>query len=430
MHPNGLDGRSRRKALEAWRYPKYRAYWLGLLASVSSFQILQVALGWLVYKLSGSVLYLGYVGLAMAVPGLALNLFGGVVADKVDQRRLIMVTQVSAGTVILVVGLLTHLDLIQVWHVLVGAFLIGSLSAFDEPARQALFPRLVDRSALMSAVALNSSIWQGTRTIAPAAAGLIIAQWGSAAALMTGCIGYYVLGSVMASLQLPPIVQAERIGVLHELREGVSYVRQHSVFMALIGMTFLNSLFGMAYIRLMPVFAEDVLAVGATGLGFLLSTNGAGALSGTILMSLLGDIEQKGRLITTCAVLFGCFVMVFGLSNSYPLSLILLFFAGLFHTSYMISTMTSLQILVPDTLRGRVMGIYAMTWNITPLSAIQASMVATLVGVQIAISIGGAAVATYAVGLSFTALARNLAPAGPLAAGNQASYQESQTKTT
>jgi len=234
---------------------------------------------------------------------------------------------------------------------------------------------------------------------------------------------------VMAALQVAPITPTERRGVLHELKEGVSYVWQHSVFLALIGMTFLNSLFGMAYVRLMPVFAEDVLAVGAAGLGFLLSINGVGALSGTILMSLLGDIKRKGLMITTCAVLFGCLVIAFGLSSTYTLSLTLLFFAGFFHTSYMISTMTSLQILVPDALRGRVMGIYAMTWNITPLSAMQASSVATLVGVQNAIAIGGAVVATYALGTGFSSLARNLDPV-ERPGDSQAPSPKSQTETT
>lgn len=394
--PRGNDNAARRKPLEAWRYPKYRAFWIGLLASVTSFQVLQVAIGWLVYQLTGSALYLGYVGLATAIPGIALNLFGGVVADKLDQRRLILITQALAGTVVLVMALLTYLSVIQVWHVLVSAVLIGSLSAFDEPARQALLPRLLDRSALMSAVALNSAIWQGTRTVAPALAGLMIAHWSTSAALFAGCAGYYVLASVMHWLRLTDGVQTSGRSVLRDLKEGVSYVWHHSVFAILISMTFVNSLFGMGYIRLMPVFAEDVLAVGPSGLGFLLSTTGAGALSGTILITLLGDIRQKGRMITVSAILFGCLVTGFGLSSSYRLSLLLLFAAGLCHTGYMIATMTSLQLLVPDRLRGRVMGIYSMTWNINPLSAMQASAVASMAGPQLAIAMGGIVVGLYA----------------------------------
>ncbi len=167
QHANTTHTAPKRKALDALRYPQYRAYWLGSLAAVSSFQIQNVSVGWLVYQLTGSPLYLGYVGLATAAPAIVLNLFGGVIADMLDQRRLIIVTQTVSGSLIMLLALLSYLELIQVWHVLVTAFLAGGLSAFNEPARQAILPRLLDRSAFMSAVALNSSIWQGSRIVAP-----------------------------------------------------------------------------------------------------------------------------------------------------------------------------------------------------------------------------------------------------------------------
>ena len=396
QHANTTHTAPKRKALDALRYPQYRAYWLGSLAAVSSFQIQNVSVGWLVYQLTGSPLYLGYVGLATAAPAIVLNLFGGVIADMLDQRRLIIVTQTVSGSLIMLLALLSYLELIQVWHVLVTAFLAGGLSAFNEPARQAILPRLLDRSAFMSAVALNSSIWQGSRIVAPAVAGLIIAQFGTAAALFVGCAGFYILALVMSVMRLP-VTQRSQGGTLsHDLKEGVSYVWQHSTFATLIGMTFLNSFFGMAYIQLMPVFATDILAVGPSGLGFLLSAGGGGALAGTIIISALGDIRRKGLMITLSALLFGSFIIAFGLSNWYWLSLILLFLAGLVNAFYMISVMTTLQILVPDRLRGRVMGIYALTWSIGPLSAMQAGAIAIVIGAQGAVAIGGLVIVAYA----------------------------------
>jgi MFS family permease len=396
QHANTTHTAPKRKALDALRYPQYRAYWLGSLAAVSSFQIQNVSVGWLVYQLTGSPLYLGYVGLATAAPAIVLNLFGGVVADMLDQRRLIIVTQTVSGSLIMLLALLSYLELIQVWHVLVTAFLAGGLSAFNEPARQAILPRLLDRSAFMSAVALNSSIWQGSRIVAPAVAGLIIAQFGTPAALFVGCAGFYILALVMSVMRLP-VTQRSQGGTLsHDLKEGVSYVWQHSTFATLIGMTFLNSFFGMAYIQLMPVFATDILAVGPSGLGFLLSAGGGGALAGTIIISALGDIRRKGLMITLSALLFGSFIIAFGLSNWYWLSLILLFLAGLVNAFYTISVMTTLQILVPDRLRGRVMGIYALTWSIGPLSAMQAGALAIVIGAQGAVAIGGMVIVAYA----------------------------------
>lgn len=396
QHANTTHTAPKRKALDALRYPQYRAYWLGSLAAVSSFQIQNVSVGWLVYQLTGSPLYLGYVGLATAAPAIVLNLFGGVVADMLDQRRLIIVTQTVSGSLIMLLALLSYLELIQVWHVLVTAFLAGGLSAFNEPARQAILPRLLDRSAFMSAVALNSSIWQGSRIVAPAVAGLIIAQFGTPAALFVGCAGFYILALVMSVMRLP-VTQRSQGGTLsHDLKEGVSYVWQHSTFATLISMTFLNSFFGMAYIQLMPVFAKDILEVGPSGLGFLLSAGGSGALAGTIIISALGDIRRKGLMITLSALLFGSFIIAFGLSNWYWLSLILLFFAGLVNAFYTISVMTTLQILVPDRLRGRVMGIYALTWSIGPLSAMQAGAIAIVIGAQGAVAIGGIVIVAYA----------------------------------
>lgn len=396
QHANTTHTAPKRKALDALRYPQYRAYWLGSLAAVSSFQIQNVSVGWLVYQLTGSPLYLGYVGLATAAPAIVLNLFGGVVADMLDQRRLIIVTQTVSGSLIMLLALLSYLELIQVWHVLVTAFLAGGLSAFNEPARQAILPRLLDRSAFMSAVALNSSIWQGSRIVAPAVAGLIIAQFGTPAALFVGCAGFYILALVMSVMRLP-VTQRSQGGTLsHDLKEGVSYVWQHSTFATLISMTFLNSFFGMAYIQLMPVFAKDILEVGPSGLGFLLSAGGSGALAGTIIISALGDIRRKGLMITLSALLFGSFIIAFGLSNWYWLSLILLFLAGLVNAFYTISVMTTLQILVPDRLRGRVMGIYALTWSIGPLSAMQAGAIAIVIGAQGAVAIGGIVIVAYA----------------------------------
>ena len=151
----------------ALHYPAYRTYWLGTLASVSGFQIVRFAQFWLMYQLTGSPLALGYVGLAQAVPGIVLNLVGGVFADKVDQRRLIMVTQTVTAGVIFLLATLTLLDLVRVWHVLALAFLAAAVNAFDEPARQALYPHLIDRRAMTSAVALNAAIWQGNRIVAP-----------------------------------------------------------------------------------------------------------------------------------------------------------------------------------------------------------------------------------------------------------------------
>jgi hypothetical protein len=174
----------------ALRYPAYRAFWLGLLASVSGFQMLRFGQYWLIYQLTASPVALGYMGIASGIPAICLNLFGGVFADTIDPRRLIMTTQSLTAGLIFLPATLTFVDVVQVWHVLVIAFCAGAVEAFDQPARQALYPHLIDRKVMLSAVALNSSIWQGTRIIAPAAAGFVIASAGTAVAFYLAGLGF------------------------------------------------------------------------------------------------------------------------------------------------------------------------------------------------------------------------------------------------
>src|SRR5205823_4609444 len=225
----------------ALHYPAYRAFWLGLLASVSGYQMFRFGQPWLIYQLTGSPLPLGYVGLASGVPAVCLNLFGGVVADKFDQRRLIMITQSLTAGLIFVLATLTLLDVVQVWHIVVIAFFAGAVEFFDQPARQSLYPHLIDRKIIGSAVALNSCVWQGTRTIMPAVAGCIVAWAGTAMAFYLAGLGFVIMAAVMYRLRMPPITRQARGSAAQNIREGLTFIRQNSIFSFLIAMTFFNS---------------------------------------------------------------------------------------------------------------------------------------------------------------------------------------------
>ncbi len=391
----------------AFRYPAYRAYWFGMLCSVGGFQMFRVAQGWLVYELTGSPLYLGYALAANAVPGIFFNLFGGVFADQLDKRILIMTTQGFTGLLVATLGALTLLDLVAVWHILVIAFLSGGVEAFDTPARQALYPHLINRRAMPSAVALNSSIWQGTRIIAPAVAGFIIDLVNTGASFLVAAVGFAVMTGVMASLRIPAIPQGAAGNPVRAMLEGVTFIRRNGVFSFLIGMTFFNSFFGMAYVMLMPVFAVDVLEVGARGQGFLLGVGGVGSLVTTLWLGARsggGSPGHRGWRIIGGAALFGLSLVAFGLTahflRSYPLALALMALLGCSNSVYMISIQSSLQLLVPDQMRGRVMGFYGMTWSIMPLGGLVAGALASVafIGATFAVAIGGLAVVAFAVG--------------------------------
>ena len=386
----------------ALRYPAYRAYWLGLLASVSGFQMFRVAQGWLIYEITGSPWSLGLIGAANAIPAIFFNLFGGVFADRLDKRRLIISTQIITGSLIFILATLTLFGQVEAWHVMLVALLAGGVEAFDNPARQALYPHLIDRKVMMSAVAMNSTIWQGTRIIAPGIAGILIDLINTESALYISGSGFVVLAVVMGQLKIPPIPRGSQGSPLQDIKDGLKFIRVNSIFSFLIGMTFFNSFFGMAYVMLMPIFAVDILEVGAKGQGILLGMTGAGALVNTLYMGARGNIPNRGLTIIGGAVLFGLAVAAFALTSEYvgsmTLAMILMFVMGVFNSVYMITIQSSLQIMVPDRMRGRVMGFYGMTWSIMPLGGLQASALTSLFTAPIAIAAGGIAVALFALG--------------------------------
>ena len=345
---------------------------------------------------------LGSVGLAHAVPAIVLNLVGGVVADRFDQRRLIMTAQIGTASLVFLLGLLAVTGVVEVWPVLVIAFFAGAINAFNQPANMALYPHLVDRRVLMSAVALNSSIWQGTRIVAPAVAGVLIWLLGTSSPFFLASIGNIIFVFVVMRLKIPKIERSAGKKAFGAFLEGVRYIKWSPIFRFLIGMTFFNSFFGMAYVTLMPVFADDILGVGSGGQGLMMSAGGVGALIATIYLAAKGNFKNRGFLLVGGAVMTGLFIGAFALSTdwvgSMPLAMALLFLFGISTSTYMISIQSSLQMLVPNHLRGRVMGFYGMTWSIMPLGGLYAGVIAALIGAPWAIAIGGLLVSGFAIG--------------------------------
>ncbi len=381
----------------AFRSPNYRIYWGGFLTSIIGWQIQAVALGWLVLERTHSPLYLGLVSTSQAVATIGLSLVGGVIADRVDRRRLLVFTQLGAFLCSFAIASLVFFDVVQLWHLLLIAFLFGSLQAFDQPSRQALIPHLVERPQLMNAIALGSAVWQSSRIIGPTVAGLLLAFVGTAACFYVTSVGFLVMVAALLSLRLGGQARAaSRSGMLGDLQEGLGYIRGNRLFLLLIGMTFFNSIFGMSYVILMPVFARDVLGAGSQGLGYLLSASGIGALTGTIIVSTLGGVRRKGLLVGVSAAVFGLLLIAFSQSPWFWLSLPLLALMGAASSLYMITINTVLQTAVPDQLRGRVMGVYSLTWSLMPLGGMQAGTIANFFGAPLAVTMGGSLVVLMA----------------------------------
>lgn len=357
---------------------------------------------WLMHELTGSPLYLGYIGMANAVPAILLNLVGGVVADKLDKKLLVVLTMALLSMLVLLLGFLTFFSLVKVWHVMAIGVFTGAINAFNQPARMSLYPTLVPRKALTSAVALNSVVWQATRIVAPAFAGLLIAFLGTAAAFFMAGLGMIVFAWVVQGLHIPKIENGPGVKTGQDLLEGLRFIKDNSIFAFLIGMTFFISFFGMSYMTQMPVFAVDILHIGADGQGVLLSISGVGSIIITLWIGSIGSYRRKGLVLIGAATLTGLSVAGFALScefiGSYVIASVFMFGIGVFTSACNISIMSSLQIMVPEHLRGRVMGFYGMTWDIMPLGGLYVGIVAGFIGAPFAVSVGGFLVSLFAIG--------------------------------
>ena len=389
------------QALSALRHRNYRLYWCGQLSSVLAQNMEGVAQSWLVLELTDSPLLLGLTGLFFAAPTIALTLLGGVVADRADRRRIMILAQSASAAMFFILGTLIFLKWIALWQVMTLAFLSGCVRAFDRPSRMALLPRMVPKEDIPNAVAIGGTIWQLNRLVGPAVAGMLIYMIGIGPTYYFCSCASLLSISLWLGIRLAPSTDAASSGsVLHHMAEGLNFIRTNEIYYTFIGMIFFNSVFGMSYLIMMPVFARNVLAVGSQGFGFLQSAGGAGALIGVILVAWYSHARRKGLHAIGGASLFGILLISFALSGSYPLSLILVVALGATSQFYMTTISTILQMNLPDQLRGRVMSIYGLAWELMPVGGFIAGTIAEYAGAPTAVGFGGFMVAGMAVAVA------------------------------
>ena len=377
----------------ALRNPLYRRFWLGSLGAVAGTQFVILATGWLVVDgLGGSPLDLGYVGAATAVPTIAVNLFGGVLADRMDRRMLLIVTSIISALLIGVLAVLDATGSVAIWHVVAISAALGLVYGVDWPVRNAFFPQLIDEEHMISAVALNSVVWQGTRIVSPAIAGIAIAVFGTAFVFAAATIGFVVMLVVLLALHVERAVSRQRRAVARELFEGVVFIARERLFAALMLLTYTTTFFAMSYIFLMPLMADE-LGIGPTGYGFMLSAIGVGAVSGTVLSFRLQHIAGLGPMMLTASLGSSLFVFLFAWSPVYPISVALTFCAGITNSIFLITSMTVMQLRVPEELRGRVMGIHAITFSLISLGGLVGGAIANAFDVRVAIAVGACVLA-------------------------------------
>ena len=418
------------------QYRDFRLYWLGHLTAVSGHQMVILAQGWLAWELTRSEYILGALGLVAAAPAVALTLFGGAAADKVELRRLLMKLQFVTAVVLFTLATLVTTESVQIWHLFAVAFIHGAIQAFDHPARQALFPHLLERSHLMNAVSLNSMIWPGTRIFGPALAGIIIDRVGgftgaplsgAGAAFYVASATFLVFGLALVPVKVPDIVRTRPGNVIRTILGGLSFVWTQRLFRSLIALNYLDIFLLASHITLLPVFADIVFRGDGSTLGSLYVVSGIGSMVGALVTANLGYFPKRGWLIILGAGIQAAFLTLFGFASAYTLALFLLFLAGVGLSIFMVSTQTTVQTLVPDEYRGRVMAIWGMNYSVVlPLGQLQmgvlaglsrdhlSSFLGRLAGAPSAVILSGAVMlAAVAVTATTSHKVRGITPQGP-----------------
>ncbi|MDR7484832.1 MAG: MFS transporter [Armatimonadota bacterium] len=393
-----LAGLSSAQTFSALRHPFYRRFWWGGLVSLTGSWIQITAQQWLVYDLTGSALMLGTVTFANTVPTMLLTLFGGAVADRSEKRHLLIGTQSVFMAVSVVLALLTLAGRIAVWHILVLSAVSGMAAALDMPSRQSLIPHLVGREDLANAIALNSAVFNGSRIIGPAVAGLIIEHLGPRGgpgwSFAINAASYLAVIAALATIAVDSRpAGGERQPVLQEVRDGVAFALGHSTLRGLLGLLAVAGTFGISFTVLMPVFARDVLHVAARGFGMLLTASGIGATIGVLALATARPARPIGVVAGTFAG-FVALLAAFAASPAYPLSLLLMVGVSGMMTSFLSATNTVIQGIVPDALRGRVMSLYVLaSFGTAPLGGLLMGSLASLLGAREAVLLGAGACA-------------------------------------
>jgi MFS family permease len=342
----------------ALRHRNFALLWAGVIVSNIGTWMQNVTQSWLVLQLTDSPLWLGLLGLSFAIPMVTLPLVGGAIVDRVQRVRLLYITQTGQMLLAFALAILTWLDLIAVWHILLASFLSATLLAFDNPARQALVYDLVPHEDLLNALSLNAATYTGAALVGPALAGLLLVPLGPAALFFINGVSYLAVLFALAAMRgVRSRGSAMAAPLGRAMRAGLSYVWKTRYVLGLLGLSAMAAIFGRSYQMLLPVFARDIWVTGAAGYGLLLSAAGAGALAGALTLAAFGRNWRQGRSLVLSGLAFSFSLITFALSPVF----LLLFLAGVMATVFTTLISTQLQTTTPDELRGRVMSLYAIT---------------------------------------------------------------------
>jgi len=376
------------------RYRNYRLFFYGQSISLIGTWIQRITVPWLVYRLTGSVFLLGLVGFAGQIPTFLVSPFAGVLIDRWNRHKILVITQILALIQALVLALLFYEKSISVWHIAILSVFLGIINAFDMPARQSFVVDMIEKKEdLGNAIALNSSMVNSARLIGPSIAGILISLTGEGMCFMINAISYvFVIAFLLMMKITPRKIEVQDTNAFQKFKEGFTYTFGSLPIRYIILLLALVSLMGMPYTVLMPVFAKTILHGGSHTFGFLMGATGVGALMGAVYMASRRSAAGLEKFIPWFAGIFGLGLILFSLSTNFILSMFLLLITGFGMLMQMTSSNTILQTIVDDDKRGRVMSFYTMAFMGTaPFGSLLAGALASKVGAPNTLFIGGVA---------------------------------------
>jgi MFS family permease len=375
----------------SFQYKNYRLWFSGQLISLIGTWMQSTAQGYLIYTLTKSEAYLGYISIAAGIPIWIFMLYGGVIADRIPRRNLLIITQALMMLLAVVLAVLVFTNTVQPWHILVLAFLLGIANAFDAPTRQSFVRELVGRESMTNAIALNSGMFNLGIIIGPSIAGLTYAAIGPAWCFLINGITFIAVIIALALMKIDqPFEKKETASAMEELKIGINYVMQNREIRSLIFNLSVLSIFGFGVVALIPAWAVEVLHGDVTTNGLLLSARGVGSVIATLIIAWIGTRRGRGKLWSLGFSLLPVFWIAFSFMTHLTPSLIMIGMVGLaFILSNNISN-SLVQTIVPDELRGRVMGIYTMVFfGLTPIGSLLAGLSAEKFGLQTTVLVSG-----------------------------------------
>lgn len=387
------------RTFSALQYRDYRLLWFGAFTSTTGTFMQTLAQAWLVYTLTNSAFLLGVDGFLATGPMLLFSLFGGVVADRMARKKIMMASQILQMTFALVLALLVWTHTVQIWHVFLLSFLTGSAQSFSGPAYISLLPLLVKRDDVPNAVAMNSMQFNLARVIGPAIGGVVFASMGAAWCFLLNGLSFVAVIIALILIRMPPV--QERHGaarsVLEDMREGFSFVRRMRTLQTLTFLSFAGTFLGMPLFTMLPVVARRIFDLGPRGLSLLQADYGVGSVVGALFVASTSYAAKKGRVALVLQLAFACTLVAFGISRSLAASLVIAFIAGMCIVGVISLYSSLVQLTTTDAMRGRVMSIFMLAFRGgMPLGNLLAGYVAQRWSISAALAVNGSVLALVA----------------------------------